>query len=245
MRAYASTGQVLPADERIAHIEDCLEMGFEAVKLRITERSDLEGVQAVREAFPDLPLMIDANKGWSISIVEETPTWTVAEATEIARELEDIGGVRWFEEPLPRHNYEGYAQLREATDVPIAGGEFNRGTHELHRFLDHDAVDVLQPDAALATGIRGATELAGTARQQGVEFVPHTWTNAVGFAANLHVMAAVESPWCEFPYDPPWTPEAWGALVEETVTVDDGAVRPPDGPGLGVELDRDVLESRG
>jgi L-alanine-DL-glutamate epimerase and related enzymes of enolase superfamily len=67
----------------------------------------------------------------------------------------------------------------------------------------------------------------------------------VGFAANLHVMAAVESPWCEFPYDPPWTPEAWGALVEETVTVDDGAVRPPDGPGLGVELDRDVLESRG
>jgi L-alanine-DL-glutamate epimerase-like enolase superfamily enzyme len=42
VRAYASTGQLLPADKRIAHVEDCLEMGFEAVKLRITEQSDLE-----------------------------------------------------------------------------------------------------------------------------------------------------------------------------------------------------------
>ena len=245
VRAYASTGQLLPADERIAHVGDCLEMGFEAVKLRITERSDLETVRAVREAFPDLPLMVDANKGWSISIVEETPTWTVAEAIEIARELEDIGGIRWFEEPLPRHDYEGYARLREATDVPVAGGEFNEGTHELHRFLDHGALDVLQPDAALATGIRGATELAGTAREQGVAFVPHTWTNAVGFAANLHVMAAVESPWCEFPHDPPWTPAAWNALVEDPFVVEDGDVHPPGEPGLGVELDRDLLESRG
>ncbi len=244
VRAYASTGQLLPAEERIAHVEDCLAEGFEAVKLRITERSDLDVVRAVREAFPDLPLMVDANKGWSISIVDETPTWTVADAVEVARELEEIG-IRWFEEPLPRHNYEGYARLREATDVPIAGGEFNQGAHELYRFLDHGAVDVLQPDAALATGIERATELAGAAREQGVAFVPHTWTNAVGFAANLHVLVAVEGEWCEFPHDPPWTPGAWNALVEEPFTVENGMVHPRERPGLGIELDRDLLESRG
>jgi len=242
--AYASTGQVRPAEERIAYIEDRLAEGFEAVKLRITERADLDVVRAVREAFPDLTLMVDANKGWSISVVEETPIWTVAEAIEVARELEDIGDVAWFEEPLPRHNYEGYARLREATDVPIAGGEFNQGAGELYRFLNHDALDVLQPDAALATGIRRATEVAGAAREQGVAFAPHTWTNAVGFAANLHVLAAVDGRWCEFPHDPPWTPEAWNALVTEPFAVEDGQVHPPERPGLGVELDRDVLEAR-
>ncbi len=240
VRAYASTGQLLPADERIDYVEDRLDEGFEAVKLRITERSDLDVVRAVREAFPELPLMVDANKGWSISIVEETPTWTVAEAIEVARELEALD-VRWFEEPLPRHNYEGYARLREATDVPIAGGEFNQGAGELYRFLDHGALDVLQPDAALATGIERATELAGAAREQGVDFVPHTLTNAVGFAANLHVLAAVEGRWCEFPHDPPWTPGAWNALIEDSFAVEDGMVHPPAEPGLGIELDRDLL----
>ena len=243
VRAYASTGQLLEADERIEYVRERVEEGFEGVKLRITERSDLDIVHAVREAFPDLTLMVDANKGWSISVTEETPTWTVAEAIEVARELESVGNVRWLEEPLPRHNYEGYAQLREATDVPIAGGEFNRGATELYQFLDHDALDVLQPDAALATGIRRATELAAAARDQGVEFVPHTWTNAVGFAANLHVMAAVDGPWCEFPHDPPWVPEAWSGLVEETFTATDGEVTPPEEPGLGVTLNRDVLET--
>jgi len=45
----------------------------------------------------------------------------------------------------------------------------------------------VQPDAALATGIRGATEVAAMARERGLRFAPHTWTNGVGMAANLHV----------------------------------------------------------
>lgn len=242
IRAYASTGQLLDAEERIEYLEERIEEGFEAVKLRISERADLEVVQAVREAFPELTLMVDGNKGWAVRVMEEETTWSVAEAIEIARELEAIGGIAWFEEPLPRHNYEGYARLREATDVPIAGGEFNSGAHELYAFLDHGAVDVLQPDAALATGIKRAVEVAGAAREQGVQFVPHTWTNAIGFAANLHVMAAIDGRWCEFPYDPPWTPEAWGAVIEEPFTVEDGAVTPRQKPGLGIELDRAVID---
>lgn len=240
--AYASTGAVLAAEDRIEYVEARVEEGFEAVKLRITERSDLDVVRAVREAFPDLTLMVDANKGWAVRVMDEHPQWTVKEALAIARELEEIGGVAWFEEPLPRHDYDGYARLREATDVPIAGGEFNSGAHELSEFLDRGALDVLQPDAALATGIKRAVQIAGTAREQGVEFVPHTWTNAVGFAANLHVMAAVDARWCEFPHDPPWTPAAWGALIQEPFSAANGTVQPREKPGLGVTLDRDVIE---
>jgi L-alanine-DL-glutamate epimerase-like enolase superfamily enzyme len=56
-------------------------------------------------------------------------------------------------------------------------------------------------------------------------------------------MAAVDGPWCEFPHDPPWVPEAWSGLVEETFTATDGKVTPPEEPGLGVTLNRDVLET--
>lgn len=240
--AYASTGQLLPAAERIEYVEERISEGFEAVKLRITEQDDLDVVREVRKEFPDLPLMVDANKGWAVRVMESEPKWTLKEAASVARELEAIGGIEWFEEPLPRHDYDGYARLRGQTDVPIAGGEFNGGPQELHQFLDRDALDVLQPDAALVTGIKRAVEVAGRAREEGVLFVPHTWTNAIGFAANLHVMAAVGSRWCEFPYDPPWTPDAWGGLIEQPFSVDDGQITPRAQPGLGIELDRAVLD---
>ncbi|UOO97552.1 hypothetical protein MUK72_18355 (plasmid) [Halococcus dombrowskii] len=148
----------------------------------------------------------------------------------------------WLEEPLPRHNYRGYARLRDRTDVPIAGGEFNDGPHEVHEFLHHDAVDVLQPDAMLATGIQEGATIAASARDQGVKFVPHTWTNGVGFAANLHVMTAARSGWCEFPMEPPLTPDARDFLLTETLDHEDGYVTAPDGPGLGIELDRSVVD---
>ncbi|MFB6132050.1 MAG: mandelate racemase/muconate lactonizing enzyme family protein [Halanaeroarchaeum sp.] len=241
IRAYASTGQVLPPEDRESSIEDRLTEGFEAVKLRIRDRDDLEVVRAMREAFPDLTLMVDANKGWAVRVFEEETTWTLAEAKQVARELEEVGGVAWLEEPLPRHDFEGYARLRESTRVPIAGGEFNNGVYQFREFIERDALDVVQPDVTLATGVRGAMEVAGMAREHGVSFVPHTWTSGIGLAANLHVMAATDAPWCEFPLEPPWTPEARDFMLEEPITTEEGSLGPPDEPGIGVSLDRDAL----
>ena len=238
---YASTGERQSAEERIPYVKERVAAGFEAVKLRVTDPADVDVVRAVREAFPDLTLMVDANMGWQVRAIDEREPWTYKEALGFARDLEEVGGVAWLEEPLPRHDYAGYARLREATTVPIAGGEFNDGPGQLHAFLDHDALDVVQPDAALATGISGAVAIADRASDEGVQFVPHTWTNGVGFAANLHVMAAVGANWCEFPHEPPWTADVRDFLLTETLDHDGGTITPPDGPGLGVSLDRGVL----
>lgn len=239
--AYASTGEVKPADERIGYIDRRIDEGFEAVKLRITTEEDVEVVREVREAFPDLTLMVDANKGWAIRAFEAEERWSVADALGIARDLEALD-VAWLEEPLARHDYRGYARLRDRTDIPIAGGEFCDGPHEVREYLRHEAVDVLQPDTVTATGVQEAAAIAANARAQGVEYVPHTWTNGVGFAANLHVMAAARSPWCEFPIEPPWTPAARDFLLRAPIDHDDGAVSAPTGPGLGIDIDWDVLE---
>jgi L-alanine-DL-glutamate epimerase-like enolase superfamily enzyme len=239
---YASTGEVQPAEERIAYVEERVDEGYDAVKLRVTEPEHIDIVREVREAFPDLTLMVDANKGWAVRVMEEERTWSFGEALEFARGLEAVGGVEWLEEPLPRHNYEQYARLRDATDVPIAGGEFNDGIHHFREFVKQGSLDVLQPDAALATGIKRANEVAAMARQHGLRYIPHTWTNGVGFLANLHVMVANNSPWCEFPMEPPWNPAIRDFVLAETIDHEDGVVTPPEGPGLGVDIDPQYLE---
>lgn len=241
IRGYASTGQVLPQSERVSYIDDRLDEGFEAVKLRIRDLDDLDIVRAVRKSFPELTLMVDANKGWSVRVFDTETTWTVGEAKQVASALEEIGDIAWLEEPLPRHDYDGYAQLRESTTVPIAGGEFNNGIYHFREFIERDALDVVQPDVTLATGVKGAMEVAGLAREHSLSFVPHTWTSGIGLAANLHVMAATDAPWCEFPFEPPWVPEARDFMLEEPITPDDGSIRPPSGPGLGISIDRDAV----
>ncbi|MDY7082856.1 MAG: enolase C-terminal domain-like protein, partial [Halobacteria archaeon] len=78
--------------------------------------------------------------GWSARVMQEENRWSFGEAIQVVRGLEEIGGVEWLEEPLHRHNYRQYAQLREKTDIPIAGGEFNNGTHHFREFLRHESL---------------------------------------------------------------------------------------------------------
>ena len=240
--AYASTGELRGPDERLAYVEERVDEGFEAVKLRFHSEDiseDVEVARRVREAFPDLTLMVDLNMAWSVS-APGGETWTFDDALGVARELEAIGNIGWLEEPFDGRNYDALARLREKTDVPIAGGEFNDGVHHFREFVDRESLDVLQPDAMLSAGILKGKLIAGLADLHGLQFAPHTWNDGVGFAANLQLLACTNPTWCEYPIEPPgWTPETRDFLLDEPVTAEDGAVQPPTDPGLGVAIDWD------
>ena len=242
--AYASTGEHKTVEERLEYVEERVSEGFEAMKLRFGREDiedDLEVARAVRDEYPDLTLMVDANMGWKARVIEEGRTWNYKEAAYVARELGEIGGVDWLEEPLNRYDYRGYARLRKEAPVRIAGGEFTDSVHELRELLRHDALDVVQPDCAIACGLGQAKSIADQAERQGIEYTPHSWTNGLGVAANLHVAAATDPDWFEYPYEPPFTPEGRDFLLETPIEHEDGKVAPPDGPGLGVEIDREYL----
>lgn len=244
LRAYASTGELQSAADRLQYVADRVADGFEAVKLRVDSNNpeaDLEVARQVREEFPDLTLMVDANQGWSVPMVDEE-SWSFDRALSVARELEAIGNIGWLEEPLDRRDYEGLARLRTKTDIPIAGGEFNNGVHHFREFIKQESLDILQPDAVLATGILNGTKVAGMADAHGLEFAPHTWNDGLGFAANLHLLACTSGSWCEYPIEPPgWTPESRDFLLDEPILAENGTVRPPKGPGIGVDLDWDRI----
>lgn len=241
LRAYASTGEHRPPAERAESAMALREEGFTALKVRI-DRTRLEdgiaAVTAVREAVGDsMEIMVDLNQGWrmagddSLALDRETVRAT-------AERLRDLD-VFWLEEPLPREDVNGYAELRQEVGIRLAGGEMAETTAELEAFEAADALDVYQPDAVLAVGLSRALELGRRVISRDKWFTPHTWTNGIGLLANLHVtVAAGGGPYIEFPYDPPgWTPERRDFMLAEPIRVDaDGCVTVPNRPGLGIEL---------
>jgi L-alanine-DL-glutamate epimerase-like enolase superfamily enzyme len=120
-------------------------------------------------------------------------------------------------------------------------------TRELYEFRDlirDGCLDVLQPDAALVGGITGLRRVAAMAQENNLVFTPHTWTNGMGVVANCHLTAGLaDAPFIEFPYDPPeWTLPRRDFMMTEPLTVGaDGMIRLSDAPGMGYDLDEDLL----
>jgi len=246
VRAYASTGELREPARRVEDVAAARDQGFTAVKLRIrwpTIEEDVALVRAVREAHPDLTLMVDANQGWRVHGFADYPEWDLDRAERTAKALEDHG-LTWLEEPLDQHDYAGYAALRERTSIPLAAGELLSDLHGFRDMIEHRSVDILQPDATLTGGIGMAHRVAGMAAAAGIGFAPHTWTNGIGLRINLQVMGAVPiCEWCEVPYEPPaWGPESRDWMLAEPTAVDaEGFVHLPEAPGLGIELDEDKV----
>ena len=240
--AYASFGELKSPAARADAVLAAWEAGFRAVKIRIGREDVESGLAAVRAARAaaggDLAIMVDLNQWWRMA-GDISPALDVAAVRRIAVELADLG-VTWLEEPLPAADLAGMRLLREQCGIRVAGGEMARSVPELLGAMAGGALDVVQPDVVLAVGMLRARTIGELALQQGRWFTPHTWTNGLGLLANLHVAAGVGGgPYLEFPYDPPgWTPQRRDFFLTEPITIDsDGAVRVPDRPGLGAEID--------
>lgn len=247
VRAYASTGELRSVEERLDYIAQVREMGVHALKLRFHSwdwRADLAVARAVRERYPDMEMIVDANMGWRVAGMAPAPKWDMPTALRVAQELADLN-VRWLEEPLDKNDYEGYRRLREKAPIALASGEMNQDLHEFREYLVRDAVDILQPDVALSCGILMGKKIAGMAEAFGKLIAPHTWTSGLGLAANLQLMGASPNcEWAEFPYEPPgWSPQARDFFLTEPIMPDsEGYLPVPAKPGLGVTIDEAAVK---
>lgn len=251
LRAYASTGSLKTPEQHVQTCSQLQELGFNAVKLRVrhpTIAEDVAVVEAVREALgDDLTIMVDANQGWRVHGLGPYPVWDFKRALTFARVCEELD-VYWLEEPLYQHDYDGYSNLRSQIEVRLAGGEMLADLHPFRELLSRGALDVVQPDVALSGGILMSRKVAIMAEAHGVDYAPHTWTNGLGLAANLHCMgASPNATWCEYPFEPgSWIPEARDAMLTSPIEIDpDGWISVPTAPGLGVEVDWEAVEAHG
>lgn len=212
--------------------------GFMAAKIKIGfgYHDDLAAIRLAREVLgPGLRLMIDANHGYD-----------TIEAIRLGRAAAEFD-IDWFEEPVTPEHLAAYADVRAGQPIPVAGGETWHTRFGHAQALEARAVDILQPDVAGCGGLTEFRKIAAMAETAGIRVVPHVWGTGIAVAAALHALAmltpvpqrhAGSDPWLEF--DQTVNPFRMG-ILDQPIVQSDGWVAVPDGPGLGVSVNRDAL----
>lgn len=249
VKLYASTGEVKEPAERIREAEARYAEGFRSIKIRVhdfDEAKDIAQVQETARAIGDrMKIGVDANQAWRVAAISDAPRWDLPRAKRFADACAEVG-VAWIEEPLPMDGYDDLTALTEYSKVPIAGGEINSGgLPELKMMIERKCYSIFQPDAVFTGGIADTLEIARLCREHGVKYTPHTWTNGIGFAVNLQLLAAsgfADEKELEYPLNPPsWVPAARDGLLTRPFDHQNGTLQMPTGPGLGIELDKKAL----
>jgi len=253
IRLYASTGEIKTVEERIEEAEARYEAGFRSIKLRVHDFDEAVDIGHVTETAKaighKMKIGVDANQGWRVTVIGDSPLWDLDRAKRFADACAD-SEVAWVEEPLPMDGYEDLSALTAYSRVPIAGGELHTsGLPELKTMIERRCYDVFQPDATFTGGIAQTFEIARLCREHGLGYTPHTWTNGIGFAVNLQLMAATGSSderELEYPISPPgWTVEARDAILGTPFVHDRGTLQTPTLPGLGFEINKKALRKYG
>jgi D-galactarolactone cycloisomerase len=215
---YGEASQVTAACGRAAS------RGYRDVKLHEITTPE---IAAARDALGDgAKLMVDVNC-----------PWTVWQALEMARELEDLD-LTWLEEPVwPPGDHEGLSRVRLEGGIPIAAGENAAGLHDFRAAFEAGAQDVAQPSVTKIGGPSAMVEIAALAKAFGVRLVPHNAYFGAGFLASLHVNAALAP---DAPFERLFV-DLQASPYHELVEASNGRVTVPDGPGLGRDPDMEVL----
>jgi L-rhamnonate dehydratase len=237
VRAYASRLMPDTPEETHQAVAELRDEGFTAVKLGWgplgrDEAFDVELAAAACHAAGDgVDVLIDAGLGY----VDD-----VERATRAARGFEELG-VSWLEEPFEPDEYEAYAELADTVDIPVAAGEQDATRWGFRELIERGHVDVIQPDVTRCGGITELLRIAELAESHGVKTVPHAWKSGIIKAASLHVNAVLpEALYQE--YCVAGTPINTGLTVQRLPVEADGCIAVPTAPGLGVELDFEVVE---
>ncbi len=183
--------------------------------------------QARRGAGDEVDILIDAGQVWD---------WkTALMRAEAFAEFSPF----WLEEPLQPDDVTGYGQLSQASPVPIAAGEAESLYGDFERLILEGNIDWVQPDPARC-GISVMVEVGRLATRQHARFVNHSFKSGITIAASLHALAAVPGgEMFEFCMsESPLRHE----LTRERFKVKDGYVHLPEGPGLGVTVNEEVVE---
>ena len=238
------------ADEMQAYVD----AGFRAVKMKVginsgvelsplraseecgiaevTLDEDIQRVALVRQTIgPDIKLCVDANGAWD-----------VATAVKMGKRMEPFD-VYWYEEPVWPDDLLCSKEVAQKVSIPVAGYETcSYGLVDFQRYISHRAVHFVQPDVAWSGGLTECLKIAHIAQAANLPVAPHIHGSAVAVAAGLHLLGAIRNGSMAetvFPAHPLMT-----ELVKEPLTIekDTGDIILSEKPGLGIELNLDVVE---
>ena len=194
-------------------------------------RHKVDVVEAVRDRIGFDPLLA-FDLHWN---------FTVETALRVARELEPYD-LAWLEDPVPPESAEMHRRVTEGTTTPILAGENLTRVESFVPFLTDGAIDVAAPDIQKCGGLAEFRRIAALADAFGVPMTPHNVASPVGTVASVHACATVPNAFVLewHARDVAW----WDDLYAGDPLIQNGRIRVPEGPGLGVELDVDEINER-
>lgn len=210
-----------------------VEAGYRAVKfgwepMGTSEKIDIDLVRGAREGIgPDATLLIDAGC-----------VWDARTALKRARAFEQFN-IGWLEEPLRPEDVDGYAWLRDRSPVPIAAGEEECGRESFRPLIDRHALDVYQVDLS-RNGFTDSSYIKSRVEEVGAKLCNHCYTSPITHAASIHWVSTLREPFLfeDCVEDSPLRHE----LTHEKVQAENGVIKVPDRPGLGVTINEDFVK---
>jgi glucarate dehydratase len=204
--------------------------GFTALKLKggvMAPDEEIDAVRHLRDAYPDVPLRLDPNAAW-----------TVATAIRVGQSLEGI--LEYLEDPTL--DLSGMARVAREVAMPLATNMCVVGFEDIAPALALGSVSVILSDHHYWGGLRASQGLASICSTFDLGLSMHSNSHlGISLAAMTHLAGAVPNLTYALDTHWPWKHPDDDVIVPGVLAFNDGAVRVPTGPGLGVELDRDAL----
>lgn len=224
-----------------AEVEEVLSKKFQALKMKIGfgKNRDIMRMTRVRELAGDkMDIMVDANQAYDFM--------TCLELIPCLRDLK----IRWLEEPMPWHSFEGYKELRKKVPFAIAGGEAEYDYQGFLEVIREHIVDVIQPDLAASGGFTNSRRVAILAEAFQVDFQPHVFGTILALPAAVQLMASITNnqPWMLFPrpvlleWDTTPNPMTTD-LVKAPLKLSSGVLHVPKEIGIGVEVNEEAIKN--
>lgn len=237
VRAYASALMPETTDMVKSMVEEYVSQGYKAIKfgwgpLGYDVNKDIKLISTAKKTAGDhVDIMIDIGKRYQLK-----------PALRVAKAMEQLD-IYWLEEPLPAEDLVGYKRLTEATTMRIATGEEESGRLAFARLIREAGVDIVQPDMSRCGGLTEAKKIATLCADNNTMMVPHAFKTGVLVAASLHMIAATpDIPFLEFSVTKSGIRKE---LLATPFVARDGYVDVPQGPGLGIELNPEIITKYG
>jgi len=193
------------------------------------ERAAVENVRAVREAVgPEIDILVEVHRRLA-----------PMHAVRIARMMEEFQPF-WYEEPVSSRNLDALASCKREIRMPVVTGEELYTKAEFREVFEKQAADIINPDVCNCGGILELKEIAAMAEPYFVAVSPHNYNSTtLGLAATVQVSACIPN-FLITEYFVNFTAKG-NEISVNPLTVENGYIKLPTGPGLGVELNEEAL----
>lgn len=209
-------------------IEGFLEEGYRRVKVKIKPGQDVSVIEGIRKRFPNLPLMADANSAYTLKDIE------------LLKELDQYQ-LMMIEQPLASDDIIDHAELQGILNTPICLDESIHSVEDAHKAISLGSCKVINLKIGRVGGLSESIKIHNLCQEQGVD----VWCGGMLEAGvgRAHNIAITSLEHFTLPGDTAGSSHYWERdIIDPEVTVHDGLITVPDRPGIGFEVNRQMVD---